>query len=33
LGYTVLEADRLLGSMDSGLPVEELVRRALAGNR
>jgi len=33
LGYTVLEADRLLGSMDSGLPVEELVRRALARNR
>jgi len=33
LGYTVLEADRLLGSMDSGLPVEELVRRALAANR
>jgi len=33
LGYTVLEADRLLGSMDGGLPVEELVRRALAGNR
>ncbi len=33
LGYTVLEADRLLGSMDSGLPVEELVRRALAGSQ
>jgi Holliday junction DNA helicase RuvA len=33
LGYTVLEADRLLASMDSGLPVEELVRRALAGER
>lgn len=31
LGYSVLEADRLLASMDGGLPVEELVRRALAG--
>jgi Holliday junction DNA helicase RuvA len=29
LGYTVLEADRLLSSLDPGLPVEELVRRAL----
>jgi Holliday junction DNA helicase RuvA len=29
LGYTVLEADRLLNSLDPDLPVEELVRRAL----
>jgi Holliday junction DNA helicase RuvA len=29
LGYTVLEADRLLSSLDPGLPVEELVRKAL----
>jgi Holliday junction DNA helicase RuvA len=33
LGYTLLEADRLLGSLDSGLSVEELVRHALAGNQ
>jgi Holliday junction DNA helicase RuvA len=33
LGYTVLEADKLLALMDGGLPVEELVRRALAGGR
>jgi len=31
LGYTVLEADRLLSSLDPGLPVEELVRQALGG--
>jgi Holliday junction DNA helicase RuvA len=29
LGYTVLEADRLLNSLDPDLSVEELVRRAL----
>jgi Holliday junction DNA helicase RuvA len=29
LGYTVLEADRLLSSLDADLSVEELVRRAL----
>jgi Holliday junction DNA helicase RuvA len=29
LGYTVLEADKLLGSLDPRLPVEELVRQAL----
>jgi Holliday junction DNA helicase RuvA len=29
LGYTVLEADRLLTMLDPALPVEELVRRAL----
>lgn len=31
LGYTLLEADRLLSPLDPGLPVEELVRRALGG--
>jgi Holliday junction DNA helicase RuvA len=29
LGYTVLEADRLLTTLDPALPVEELVKRAL----
>jgi Holliday junction DNA helicase RuvA len=29
LGYSVLEADKLLSSLDPGLPVEELVKRAL----
>jgi len=29
LGYTLLEADKLLSSLDQSLPVEELVRRAL----
>lgn len=29
LGYSVLEADKLLTRLDSELPVEELVRRAL----
>jgi Holliday junction DNA helicase RuvA len=32
LGYTVLEADKVLGSLDPDLPVEELVRRALGGS-
>ncbi len=31
LGYTIMEADRLLSGMDQDLPVEELVRRALGG--
>lgn len=30
LGYSVLEADRLLASLDSALPLEELIREALA---
>lgn len=30
LGYSVLEADKLLAPLDAELPVEELVRRALA---
>jgi len=29
LGYSVLEADRLLSSLDAELPVEELIREAL----
>lgn len=31
LGYTASEADRLLSELEPGLPVEELVRRALGG--
>ncbi len=31
LGYSVLEADKLLGPLDPTLPVEELVKRALGG--
>jgi Holliday junction DNA helicase RuvA len=31
LGYSVIEADRTLVSLDPDLPPEELVRRALAG--
>jgi holliday junction DNA helicase RuvA len=31
LGYTILEADRLLSPLDPGLPVEELVKKALGG--
>lgn len=31
LGYTVLEADRLLSSLDPELTVEELVKKALGG--
>ena len=31
LGYSVAEADKLLVYLDPGLPVEELVRQALAG--
>ncbi|OFW57179.1 MAG: Holliday junction DNA helicase RuvA [Actinobacteria bacterium RBG_16_64_13] len=30
LGFSVQEADRLLSTLDAGLPVEDLVRRALA---
>jgi Holliday junction DNA helicase RuvA len=30
LGYTVLEADRLLAPLDAGVPVEEMIRQALA---
>lgn len=32
LGYTASEADRLLSELEPGLPVEELVRRALGGS-
>lgn len=31
LGYSVLEADRLLAPLDPALPVEDLVRKALGG--
>jgi Holliday junction resolvasome RuvABC DNA-binding subunit len=29
LGYNLLEADKLLSTLDAALPVEELVRQAL----